>query len=168
MLAQKYLQDAYHYSPGRGDHAADPRRPDRVGAGDPAGRLSDRVGRKPMAFTIVALAGIGFFLFYNGAPGWAIPPLWMLAFFCFFSGDVLIAGFALEIVPTQYRATVSRPALSGGNRMRAPWRWRWKALLYDGWAAHGPAIQWLAGQHPHHSDWPSCSCPNQRARRWRK
>ncbi len=72
-----------------------------------AGRLSDRVGRKPMAFTIVALAGISFFLFYNGVPGWAIPPLWIVAFFGFFSGDALIAGFALEIVPTHYRATVS-------------------------------------------------------------
>ena len=36
-----------------------------------------------------------------------MPPLWALAFFGFFSGDALVAGFALEIVPTHYRATVS-------------------------------------------------------------
>ena len=36
-----------------------------------------------------------------------MPPLWVLSFFGFFSGEALIAGFALEIVPTHYRATVS-------------------------------------------------------------
>ena len=52
-----------------GDAAVHSRRPDRPGAGDPAaGRLSDRIGRKPMACAIVALAGVGFALFYSGAP----------------------------------------------------------------------------------------------------
>ena len=38
-----------------------------------AGRLSDRLGRRPLAFAIVLLAGISFYFFYSGAPGWAMP-----------------------------------------------------------------------------------------------
>jgi MFS family permease len=112
-----------------------------------AGRLSDRVGRKPMAFTIVALAGVCFFLFYNGVPGWAIPPLWIMAFFCFFSGDVLVAGFALEIVPTQYRATVSGlrylVEIGFGAVSLAL-----EGVLYDQLGSHGAAIQCLLAAIP--------------------
>ena len=107
VLAQKYLQDTYHYSPGEVTMLLIPGGLLGLAMAILAGRFSDRVGRKPMAFAIVSLAAVCFFLFYSGVPGWAIPPLWILAFFGFFSGDVLVAGFALEIVPTQYRATVS-------------------------------------------------------------
>ena len=131
-----------------------------------AGRLSDRVGRKPMAFTIVALAGICFFLFYNGAPGWAMPPLWILAFFGFFSGDVLIAGFALEIVPTHYRATVSGlrymvEILIGAVALAL------EGVLYDLSGSIAPPSSAFWQLSPSLC-WPSCSCPNPRAIHWKK
>jgi MFS family permease len=112
-----------------------------------AGRLSDRLGRKPVAMTMAALAGISFFFFFNDAPGWAVAPLWVLGFLGFFSGDALIAGFALEIVPTHYRATV------GALRYVVEIAFGAAALtleghLYDRFQAHGPAIQWMLAAIP--------------------
>jgi putative MFS transporter len=147
VLAQKYLQDAYHYSPGQVTLLLIPGGLIGLGLAILAGRISDRVGRKPMAFAIVALAGICFFLFYNGAPAWAIPPLWIAAFFGFFSGDVLVAGFALEIVPTRYRATVSGLRYLVGIGAGAV-SLALEGLLYDKLGGHGPAIQWLLAAIP--------------------
>jgi predicted MFS family arabinose efflux permease len=147
VLAQKYLQDSYHYSPGQVTLLLIPGGLIGLGLAIMAGRISDRVGRKPMAFAIVALAGICFFLFYNGAPAWAIPPLWIAAFFGFFSGDTLVAGFALEIVPTRYRATVGglRYLVEIGAGAVAL---ALEGLLYDKLGGHGPAIQWLLAAIP--------------------
>lgn len=142
VLAQKYLQDVYHFSPGQVTMLLVPGGLVGLALAILAGRLSDRLGRKPLAFAITALAGACFFLFYNGAPGWAIPLLWILAFFGFFSGDALIAGFALEIVPTQYRATVSGlrylVEIAAGAVSLAL-----EGVLYDRLGGHGPAIQAL-------------------------
>ncbi len=147
MLAQKYLQDVYHYSPGEVTALLVPGGLAGLALAIAAGRLSDRVGRKPMAIAIVALAGLSFFFFYNGAPGWAIPPLWILAFFGFFSGDAMVAGFALEIVPTHYRSTVSGlrylVEISLGAVALAL-----EGRLYDHFHTHGPAIQWLLASIP--------------------
>jgi putative MFS transporter len=147
VLAQKYLQDAYHYSPGQVTMLLIPGGLIGLALAILAGRLSDRTGRKPMAFTIVALAGVCFFLFYNGVPGWAIPPLWIMAFFCFFSGDVLIAGFALEIVPTQYRATISglRYLVEMGFGAVAL---ALEGVFYDQLGSHSAAIQYLLAAIP--------------------
>ena len=76
-----------------------------------------------------------------------MPPLWTLAFFGFFSGDTLVAGFALEIVPTHYRATVS------GLRYLVEISMGAVALLleghlYDHFHAHAPAIQLLLATIP--------------------
>ena len=77
-----------------------------------------------------------------------MPILWTLGFFGFFSGDVLVAGFALEIVPTHYRATVS-----GAMRYLVEISMGALALmleghLYDNFHAHGPAIQLLLATIP--------------------
>ena len=147
VLAQKYLQDTYLYSPGEVTMLLIPGGLIGLALAILAGRLSDRVGRKPMAFFIVSLVAVCFFLFYNGAPGWAIPPLWILAFFGFFSGDALIAGFALEIVPTQYRATVSGlrylvEMLFGAVALAL------EGVLYDYFGSHSAAIQCLLAAIP--------------------
>jgi MFS family permease len=147
LLASKVLQADYHYLPWQTTALFVPGGLVGLGLAIAAGRLSDRVGRKPMAFGIVMLCGICFFFFYNGAPSWAIPPLWTLAFFGFFSGDTLVAGFALEIVPTHYRATVS------GLRYLVEISMGAVALvlegrLYDHFHAHSPAIQWLLATIP--------------------
>jgi putative MFS transporter len=147
ILAQKYLQEAYHYSPGQVSLLLIPGGLIGLGLAIAAGRLSDRLGRKPVAMTMAALAGVSFFLFFNHAPDWMIPLLWVLGFLGFFAGDALIAGFALEIVPTRYRATV------GALRYVIEIAFGAIALglegyLYDKFHDHGPAIQWMLAAIP--------------------
>jgi len=147
LLASKVLQSDYHYQPWQTTALFVPGGLLGLALAIAAGRLSDKVGRKPMALAIVTLCGVCFYLFYGGAPAWAMPVLWTLAFFGFFSGDVLVAGFALEIVPTRYRATVS------GLRYLVEISMGALALmleghLYDRFHAHGPAIQWLLATIP--------------------
>jgi putative MFS transporter len=147
FLAQKYLQEAYHYTPPQVSLVLIPGGLIGLALTIAAGRLSDRLGRKPLAIAAVALAGISFFFFFNDAPFWAVPILWVLGFFGFFAGDTLIAGFALEIVPTHYRATVGglRYAIEIGAGAAAL---ALEGMLYDGLGGHGPAIQWLLASIP--------------------
>ena len=147
FLAQKYLQETYHYSPGEVSLLLIPGGLIGLGLSIAAGRLSDRLGRKPVAMGMAALAGLSFFFFFNQAPAWAVAPLWVLGFLGFFSGDALIAGFALEIVPTRYRATVGalRYVLEiacGAVALTLEGR------LYDHFQSHGPAIQWMLAAIP--------------------
>jgi len=147
LLAQKYMQDTYGYAPSEVSLVLIPGGLIGLGLTIAAGRLSDRLGRKPLAIAAVALAGISFFFFFNHAPSWAVPILWVLGFFGFFAGDTLIAGFALEIVPTHYRATVGglRYAIEIGVGAAAL---ALEGVLYDGLGGHGPAIQWLLASIP--------------------
>jgi putative MFS transporter len=147
LLAQKYMQDTYGYSPAQVSLVLIPGGLIGLGLTIAAGRLSDRLGRKPLAIAAAALAGISFFFFFNHAPPWAVPILWVLGFFGFFAGDTLIAGFALEIVPTHYRATVGglRYAIEIGVGAAAL---ALEGVLYDGLGGHGPAIQWLLASIP--------------------
>jgi putative MFS transporter len=142
VLQSKYLQSFYGYAPWQATVVTIPGGLIGLALAIMAGRLSDRWGRRPLAMAIIALAGICFFFFYGGAPGWAVPLLWILAFFGFFSGDALIAGFALEIVPTQYRSTVSglRYVVEIGMGAVAL---ALEGVLFDRLGAHGPAIQLL-------------------------
>jgi len=136
------MQDVYHYSPSDVSLVLIPGGLLGLGLTIAAGRLSDRLGRKPMAIVAATLAGISFFLFFDGAPAWAVAPLWVLGFFGFFAGDTMIAGFALEIVPTHYRATVGglRYAIEIGAGAAAL---ALEGYLYDHFHSHGPAIQWM-------------------------
>lgn len=147
ILAQKYLQQSYHYSPGQVSLLLIPGGLAGLGLAIAAGRLSDRMGRKPVAMAMVALAGLSFLLFFGHAPGWAIAPLWVLSFLGFFAADTMIAGFALEIVPTRYRATVGAlryvAQIGCGAAALAL-----EGVLYDVFHGHGPALQWLLAAIP--------------------
>jgi len=147
FLAQKYLQEVYHYTPPQVSLVLIPGGLIGLALTVATGRLSDRLGRKPLAIAAVALSGISFFFFFGNAPAWAVPILWVLGFFGWFAGDTLIAGFALEIVPTHYRATVGglRYAIEIGMGAAAL---ALEGLLYDGLGGHGPAIQWLLASIP--------------------
>ena len=147
FLAQKYMQEVYGYAPAQVSMVLIPGGLLGLGLTIAAGRLSDRLGRKPLAIAATALAGLAFFFFFNHAPSWAVPILWVLGFFGFFAGDTLIAGFALEIVPTHYRATVGglRYAIEIGAGAAAL---ALEGVLYDGLGGHGPAIQWLLASIP--------------------
>jgi putative MFS transporter len=147
LMAQKYLQDVYHYSPSQVSLVLIPGGLIGLGLTIAAGRLSDRLGRRPLVIAAVALSAISFFLFFSDAPAWAVPPLWVLGFLGFFAGDTLIAGFALEIVPTHYRATVGglRYMIEIGAGAIAL---ALEGVLYDRLGGHGPALQWLLASIP--------------------
>ncbi len=142
FLQAKYLQSVYHYQAWQTTAVFIPGGLVGLALAILSGRFSDRLGRKPVVLAIVTLAGLSFYLFYAGVPGWAMPPLWILSFFGFFAGDALIAGFALEIVPTQYRATVSGlryvASIAAGALSLAL-----EGRLYDHFGAHAPALQTL-------------------------
>lgn len=142
FLAQKYLQEVGHYSPAQVSLLLIPGGLAGLGLAIAAGRLSDRFGRKPMTILTTALCGAGFFLFFGAGPHWALPILWIMAFFGYFAADTLIAGFALEIVPTHYRATVGAlrylVQIGAGAGALAL-----EGVLYDRFGDHGPALQWL-------------------------
>jgi putative MFS transporter len=147
FMAQKYLQEVGHYSPGQVSMLLIPGGLVGLGLSLVAGRLSDRLGRKPVAIAMVALCGISFWMFFGGGPVWGMPVFWILGFFGFFAGDTLIAGYALEIVPTHYRATVGGlryvTAIGTGAAALAL-----EGPLYDLFHGHGPALQWLLASIP--------------------
>lgn len=140
VLAQKYLQSSLHYSPGQVTLLLIPGGLIGLGLTIAMGRLSDRIGRKPAAMIMACTMGLSFWGFFSDVPGWAIPPLWVLGFFGFFSGSALMAGFALEIVPTHYRATVSglRYLVEIGAGALAL---ALEGHLFDAFGGHGPAIR---------------------------
>jgi putative MFS transporter len=71
-----------------------------------AGRLSDRVGRKPVT-VVFGLTVIGFAVaFYNAAGPW-LPPLWIALVFAAMGHDVLQQSFGAELFPTSYRSTAA-------------------------------------------------------------
>lgn len=142
VLSSKYLQSVFHYSPLDINLVFIPGGLVGLALAILAGRISDRIGRKITTFFVVSVAGAGFALFYSGASGAWLPPLWILSFFGFFSGEAMIAGFALEIVPTHYRATVSAlryVAEIGAGALSLALEGR----LYDHFQGHAPAIQSL-------------------------
>lgn len=147
FLAQKYLQEAYRYTPAQVSLVLIPGGLIGLALSVLAGRASDRLGRKPLAIAMAALCGLAFFLFFGPAPGWAAAPLWVLAFLGYFAGETMIAGFALEIVPTPYRATM------GGFRYLVEIACGAVALtlegrLYDFFHDHGAALRWLLATVP--------------------
>jgi putative MFS transporter len=147
VLAQKYLQSSYHFSPGQVTALLIPGGLVGLALSIFTGRLSDRIGRKPAALGVIGLTTVCFYFFYDGAPTALIAPLWIMAFFGYFAGETLITGFALEIVPTRYRATMGalRYLVYIGSGAAAL---GFEGMLYDRFQAHGPAIQWMLAAIP--------------------
>jgi MFS family permease len=106
FMGPKYLQDAHGWSPARvavlyvlGGALA-------IAGSAYAGRLSDRVGRRPVTVALgVAVLTLAI-AFYN-ATGWWLPVLWIVLIFTLVGHDVLQASFAAELFPTSYRTTAS-------------------------------------------------------------
>ena len=142
VLTSKYLQSEQHFTPGEVTMLIVPGGLIGLALTITAGRLSDRVGRKRMAMAATAVAGLCFAGFYGGATGWMIPPLWVLGFAGYFTAEALMAGYAVEIVPTAYRATVSglRYLVEIGAGALAL---ALEGVLYTALGSHGAAIQAL-------------------------
>jgi len=142
VMTSKYLQSEQHFTPGEVTMLIVPGGLIGLALTITAGRLSDRLGRKRTAMAVTAIAGLCFAGFYGGATGWMIPPLWVFGFAGYFSAEALMAGYALEIVPTAYRATVSglRYLVEIGAGALAL---ALEGVLYTALGSHGAAIQAL-------------------------
>jgi len=69
-----------------------------------AGRLADRIGRRPVGFVFLAVFPIGAWLFYNG-PDWSLTVLWGVLVFTMMGGNVIIRALSSELFPTSHRGT---------------------------------------------------------------
>ena len=146
-LAPKYLQSVMHYSPLEMNLLFIPGGLASLALAILVGRLSDRIGRKTMAFAVVLTSGVGFALFYGAQAAALLPPFWIMGFFGYVCGEALISGFAMEIMPTHYRATVAAlryllEILGGAVALVLEGR------LYNHFQAHGPAVQLLIAAVP--------------------
>jgi MFS family permease len=139
VLESKYLQQTLHYSPFQVTMLLIPGGVIGLGLSIITGRLSDRIGRKRVVFTTGCLTGVGFLVLFSGITGWIVPVVWMASFYGFFATDTLLAGFALEIVPTAYRSTVSGIRYTVEIMAGAVSLWL-EGHFYDYFHAHGPAI----------------------------
>ncbi len=142
VLSAKYLQSVRGYTPGQVTMLFIPGGLVSLALTILTGKLSDKIGRRVVLAGIVVLSGLGFYLFYSGISGWVLAPIWTLSFFGYFSGEALLTGFAAEIVPTRYRATVSGlrylvEIIAGSAALILEGR------LYDRLHGHGPASQAL-------------------------
>lgn len=139
VLMSKYLQQAHHYEPHQittlylaGGIIA-------LAGNIFAGRISDRLGRKPVVLVCATISALAFAVFFSGIEGWILPVSWILALFGFLASDALLAGLAVEVFPTAYRATISGiryfvVILSGAVGLAL------EGVFYDRFGAHGPAI----------------------------
>jgi putative MFS transporter len=139
VLMSKYLQQTQHYTPGQVTMLFVPGGFISLVVSILAGRLSDRLGRKGVIIGTALVGAACFALFYSGLSGWLIPVLWIAAMAGYFTADALLAGFASEIVPTAYRATVSGlrytlGTLSGAVSLAL------EGVFYDWLGGHGPAV----------------------------
>ena len=106
FLAPKYLQEGHGWDPGQvallyilGGAVAI--------IGSPfAGRLSDRVGRKPVTIAL-GIASIALVVAFYGAAGPWLAPLWIAMVFVAMGHDVLQQSFGAELFPTSYRSTAA-------------------------------------------------------------
>ncbi|HUO03454.1 MAG TPA: MFS transporter [Rhizomicrobium sp.] len=142
ILSAKYLQSVEGYSPSQVTMLFVPGGLVALALTILVGKLSDRIGRRMVLAGIVAIGAAGFYLFYSGVSGWVLAPLWSISFFAYFSGEALLTGFAAEIVPTRYRATLSGlrylvEIITGSVALILEGR------LYDRFHGHGPAVQAL-------------------------
>ena len=146
-LAPKYLQSVLHYSPPEMNLLLIPGGLVSLTLAIMVGRLSDRAGRRIMAFAVVVAGGAGYALFYGQLAPFLSPLFWIMGFFGYVCGEALLSSFAMEIMPTRYRATVAGvryllDILGGAIAVLMEGR------LYDHFHAHGPAIQLLTAAVP--------------------
>jgi predicted MFS family arabinose efflux permease len=71
-----------------------------------AGRVGDRVGRRRVGFSVMALFPVFVLGFYQG-PGWLVPGAWILFVFCSTAQQTISRAVTSELFPTSYRGTAS-------------------------------------------------------------
>lgn len=71
-----------------------------------AGRLSDRVGRRPTLIAALLLNCAATVAFYNTS-GWMLPLAWIATLFGYFAVEVIVNAVSGELFPTSCRSTAS-------------------------------------------------------------
>jgi predicted MFS family arabinose efflux permease len=71
-----------------------------------AGRISDRIGRRPTLVAGLLLNCVATVAFYN-AGGWLLPLAWIGALFAYFGVEVMVNAMSGELFPTRCRSTAS-------------------------------------------------------------
>jgi MFS family permease len=71
-----------------------------------AGRLSDRIGRRPTLIAALLLNCLATVTFYNTG-GWILPLAWIGTLFGFFAVEVIVNAISGELFPTSCRSTAS-------------------------------------------------------------
>ncbi|MFQ5698373.1 MAG: MFS transporter [Myxococcota bacterium] len=143
FLGPKYLQDAHGWAPGQvallylGGGAFG------IFGSAYAGRLSDRIGRKPVAVGLgvgVTLLSVGF---YN-VGGWVLVPLWIGMIFVTMGSGAVSSTFTAELFPTSHRSTATGAlgvvATLGGSLGLAL-----ESVLYGMTGSHWTAVTILLG-----------------------
>lgn len=139
VLSAKYIQSSLGYKPHEATMLLIAGGLAGLGLSVRTGRLSDRLGRRPVLLTTVAITLIGYGIFYSGIGGIAAVVVWIVANYAYIASDAMIAGFAVEIMPTAYRATVGSLRYLvqvGAGAISLALEGVW----YDHFHAHGPAI----------------------------
>jgi putative MFS transporter len=144
VLMAKFLQQHFGYTPGEVTMLFVPGGFIALGLSILAGRLSDRIGRKPVLMTTLVITAGGYLWLFNAPTGESAALAWIVGIFGGFTSDALVAGFALEIVPTAYRATVSGIRYSGGT-IGGALGLLLEGFLYDRFHSHATAISALLG-----------------------
>jgi len=142
FFTPKYLQDEHQWSPSgiavmtflAGMFAI---------LGNPlAGKLSDRIGRRPVAVACATTVAVVGFAFYS-ASGALLPVLWALLVFVEFGIAVTLAAFAAELFPTAHRATAGATRVMSGT-LGAVAGLAAVSLLYDVLGNNWDAVRVLA------------------------
>ena len=139
VLGPKYLQDTLHFTPPQAAVLT-------ISGGLIAvifnilmGKLSEKIGRRVVVFFACLAATVGYGVFFSGIHWPYVAYMWPLGFFGFLCADSMFAGFAAEIMPTAYRATVSglrylTGILSGAVSLAL------EGSFYDWFGGHGYAV----------------------------
>jgi MFS family permease len=141
FLGPKYLQDAHGWSPTQvallyvlGGGLA-------IAGSAYAGRLSDRIGRRPITVVFGVAVLVLAIAFYN-ASGWPLPVLWILLITTVVGHDVLQASFGAELFPTSYRSTAAG-ARAVIATVGAVIGLALESVLYRLLGSHWEAVSWM-------------------------
>jgi putative MFS transporter len=102
----KYLQDAHNYAPQQVSLLFVVAGSLAILGNTAAGRISDRIGRRPTLIAGLLLNCVATITFYN-SHGWLLPIAWIAALFSYFAVEVIVSAISGELFPTQCRSTAS-------------------------------------------------------------
>ena len=102
----KYLQETHNYDPRQVSILFIVAGSLAILGNVTAGRISDRIGRRPTLVAGLLLNCAATVAFYN-AGGWLLPLAWIGALFAYFGVEVMVNAMSGELFPTRCRSTAS-------------------------------------------------------------